>query len=147
MEADKVTALPVSHDTEWLARNPRLDASLTAAIRAPVADERFDERVWSLIRTDEARAIAMQQALHMRLGTPWWLASLNVIAIAVTIVTVALALAGAGGPLTEAAVARWAVGDQPWDALPLFALLASAAGIWLGLRGVPFVRPFGSSWP
>jgi hypothetical protein len=147
MEADNVTSITESHDAEWLARHPRLDASLTVAIRAPVADERFAEQVRARIRAHEAEAMAMQQVLRMRLGTPWWLASLNVIAIAVATVAVALALgAGAAGPLAESAIARLAFLEQSSDAVRVVTLLASAAVLWFGLRLAPFARTFGSVW-
>ena len=147
MEADKVTSIPAAQDAEWLARHPRLDASLAAAIRTPVVNERFARQVWALIHADEAQATAVQQALRARLGTPWWLASLNVIAIAVTVVAVVLAIAVvAGGQLPESAAARLAFVEQPSAPLRFVTLVASAAGVWLGLRGVPFTRAFGSAW-
>ena len=91
--------------------------------------------------------MAMQQVLRMRLGTPWWLASLNVIAIAVTTVAVALAFgAVAAGPLAESAIAKLAFADLPSDSVRVVTLLASAAALWFGLRLVPFARAFGSAW-
>lgn len=148
METDNVTSILVSHDAEWLVRHPRLDAALAAAIRTPVADERFAERVWALVRADEARALAMQQVLRTRLGTPWWLASLNVIAIAVTTAAVALALSAvaAAGPLAELAAVGRAFVEQPPDSMRLVTLLASVAALWIGLRLAPVARAFGSPW-
>ena len=147
METDNVTSIPDSHDAEWRARHPRLDVSLAASIRAPVADERFSEQVWARIRADKAQAMAMQQVLRMRLGTPWWLASLNVIAIAVATVAVALALgAVATRPLAESAIAELALVEQTSDSIRVVTLLAGAAGLWFGLRLVPFARAFGSAW-
>jgi hypothetical protein len=147
MEAEKVTSIPVSQDAEWVARHARLDASLAAVIRTPVVDGRFAERVWALIHADEARAAAVQQALRVRLGTPWWLASLNVIAVAVTIVAVALA-AGVvvSGRLAESVAVSLAFLEQPSSSLRLASLIASAAGVWLGLRWVPLARASGSAW-
>jgi hypothetical protein len=148
MEADNVTSIPVSDDAEWRARHARLDAALKAAIRAPVVDERFAERVWARVRVDEAQAIAIQRALRTRLGTPWWLASLNVIAVAASTVIVALALSGAvGQPLAESAVAAATFIAQPSDAVRVgVTLLLGVAGLWFGLRLVPFARAFGRAW-
>jgi hypothetical protein len=145
MEADNSTAKRVSPDAEWPSRHARLDTSLTAAIRAPVVDERFDERVWALIRADEARVLAMRTLPRTKLGTPWWLDSLNVIAIAATAVAIALAL-GASRPFAEAAAVVLALAEQPSEPVRFFALVASAVALWFGLRQVPFVRALVRAW-
>jgi hypothetical protein len=121
--------------------------SLTAAIRTTVVDERFDEQVWTLIRAAEAEALAMQRILRMRLGTPWWLDTLNLIAIAATTVAVAVALgAVAARFLAESAAVALAFVEQPSDSIRLVALIASAAALWFGLRHAPFARAFGRAW-
>lgn len=81
--------------------------------------------------------------LREKLSAPWWLDCLNVITIAVTGVTIALALgASESGPVVEAAAAAMAFFEQPPDSARSFALIASAAALWFGLRHVPFVRAF-----
>lgn len=145
MEADNSTAKRLSPDAEWPARHARLDTSLTVAIRAPVVNERFDEQVWALIRADEARVLAMPTLPRTKLGTPWWLDSLNVIAIAATAVAIALALR-ASGPLAEAVAVARTLAEQSSEPVRLFALVASAAALWLGLRQVPSVRALVRAW-
>lgn len=147
MEADNPASRRASHDAEWTARHSRLDMSLTKAIRAPVVDGRFDAEVWALIRADEAEALALQRTLRTRLGTPWWLDSLNVIAVATTAVVVALALSAvASRPVAESATAALAFIEQPSESVRAFALIASAAALWFGLRQVPFVRTVVRAW-
>lgn len=121
------------------ADDSRLDRSLGAAIRAPVVDERFDEQVWARIRADEAAALATQRLLRMRLGTPWWLAALNVIAMAAVAVTIAVAL-GASRPVAESAAVVLALAEQPPESVRSVALLVAAAALWFGLRRAPFLR-------
>jgi hypothetical protein len=147
MESDNSAYKRLSHDAEWAGRHPQLDTSLTEAIRAPVVDERFDERVWALIRADESEALAAQKMVRMRLGTPWWLDSLNVIAIGATAVVIALAfIAVASDPVAESAAVALAVVEQPPESVRSFALMASAAALWLGLRQSPFVRALVRVW-
>jgi hypothetical protein len=145
MEADDPAAKLASHDANWTARHSRLDTSLTAAIRAPTVDESFDEQVWALIRSDEAKALAMRKMLRAKLGTPWWLDFLNVIAIAATGVAIALAL-GASRPAAEAAAMTLAFMEQSPESVRFFALVASAAALWLGLWQVPSVRALVRAW-
>jgi hypothetical protein len=145
MDADNSAARLAPHDADWRGRHSQLDAALTAAIRAPAVDERFDEQVWALIRADEAEALAMQDLLRMRLGAPWWLDSLNVIAIAVTVVGVALAL-GASRPAAEAVAVASAFLEQPSESVRAVTLAAAAAALWLGLRQVPLVRALVRAW-
>lgn len=131
MKSEQVTSMSSTSDTKWLGHHSRLDRRLNAAIHAPVVDERFDQKVWALIRVADAEALTTQKALRMRLGTPWWLEMLNVIAVAATIVTIAVALGnGAARPLAAAL----AFGEQPSDAVRVGALIASAAVLWFGLR-------------
>ena len=67
---------------------------MTVAIRPPVVHAEFDEHVWALIRADEAEALALRSTWGTRLGIPWWLGALNIVAIAVTAVAVTIALRG-----------------------------------------------------
>jgi hypothetical protein len=145
MEADDLTSNRIPPDAQWSAHHARLDTSLMAAIRPPVVDGRFDEQVWALIRADEAKALATRALLPTKVGTPWWLDLLNVVAIAVTAVTVVLAL-GASRPAAETAAVALALVEQPSESGRLFALVASAAALWLGLRQVPFVRALVRAW-
>jgi hypothetical protein len=145
MEVDERAAKRAAHDADWTARHSSLDASLIAAIRAPAVDERFDQQVWALIRADEAEALAMRDMLSTRLGTPWWLDSLNVVAIAATAAAIAVAL-GASRPLADVTAVAFALREQPSESVRAFTLVASAAALWLGLRQVPYVRALVRAW-
>jgi hypothetical protein len=140
MEADNLNSTHASRDTEWRARQPRLDRALAEVIRAPAVNARFDEQVWALIRADEAEALAMRTTWGTRLGTPWWLDALNVVAVAVTAVAVTLALRSvAAKPLAAtAAAALTFVGHSTGSVL--LALFASAAGLWFAWRQTPLAR-------
>ena len=127
MEADRLTSIPQDGDAEWLARHSRLDMSLKAAIHTTAVDERFDEKVWTLVRAAEAETLATRKILRMTLGTPWWLDMLNLIAVATIIGTIAVALGSVAGK-------------------PLGALVASSAVLWLGLRHGSLERALRSAW-
>lgn len=103
-----------------------LDSALTAAIRAPVVDARFDEQVWARIRADEAAALAVRRTW---LGTPWWLDALNVFAVAFTAIAVTVALTStAPKPLWGSAASTFA---EHATGSTLLVLLAIATGLWL----------------
>jgi len=107
-----------------------LDAALTAAIRAPAVDAQFDKEVWARIRADDAAPLAIPRTW----GTPWWLGALNVVAVAFTAIAVTLALRSmAAKPV--AATASTLIEHSTGSVL--FALFASAAGLWLALRQTP----------
>jgi hypothetical protein len=145
MEVENPDQRRTAHEAEWASRYSQLDAALAAATRAPAVDERFDQHVWSLVRADEAKALATQRMLRARLGAPWWLDSLNVVAIAATAAAVALALR-ASRPVVESAVVAFAYFEQPPESVRVLALVAGAAALWFGLRQVPFVRAFVRAW-
>jgi hypothetical protein len=69
-----------------------------------------------------------------RLGTPWWLGALNVVALAVAAVAVVLALNSvAGKPLAATVAAASTFGGHSMGRV-LFAVLAGAAGFWFASR-------------
>jgi hypothetical protein len=100
-------------------------------------DARFDEQVWALIRADEAAALAMPTIRVTRLGTPWWLSALNVVAVAATVLGITLALRSmAAKPLAASVATALSFGGHSTGSV-LFVLLASAAGFWFALRQTP----------
>jgi hypothetical protein len=138
--------MQASRDAEWLAQEPRLDTALTAAIRAPAVHARFDEQVWALIRADEAQALAVRTTLGTRLGTPWWLDALNVVAVGVTAVAVTLALRSvATRPLAASAAAALTFVEHATNSV-LLTLFVSAAALWFALRQTPFARAVTRPW-
>jgi hypothetical protein len=145
MEANNSTSERITPHAEWSAHHARLDTSLIAAIRAPVVDEHFDDQVWALIRADEPKVLALRAMLRTKLGTPWWLDLLNVIAITVTAVAVVLAL-GASRPAAETVAVALALVEQPSEPVRFLALVASVSALWFGLRQVPFVRALVRAW-
>jgi hypothetical protein len=109
-------------------------------------DARFDERVWALIRADEAAALAMRTIWRTRLGTPWWLGALNIVAVAFTALGITLALRSVvAKPLLASVTAASSFGGHSTGSV-LFVLLASAAGLWFALRLTPLARAT-SIWP
>jgi hypothetical protein len=145
MEADNLNSMQASRDAEWLAREPRLDTALAVAIRAPAADARLDAQVWAVIRAGEAESLAMRMTWVTRLGRPWWLDALNVVAVAVTAVAVTLALRSAVTKLAAAAAAASTFVQHPTDFV-LLTLCVSAGGLWFALRQTPFARAVTRSW-
>jgi hypothetical protein len=145
MEADNLDSIRASRDAEWLARQPRLDQALTAAIRAPAVHARFDEQVWALVRADEAEALAMRATLGTRLRTPWWLYALNFIAIAVTAVAVALALRSVVVKNFAATAGASTFVEHSMHS-PGFLMLVVGAGLWFFFRQTSAGRVLTRTW-
>ena len=71
METDDDVASPRdARDADWSAQHPALDAALTAAIRGPVVDARFDRQVWARIGIE---ASAKPEPEPRSVGLPLWL--------------------------------------------------------------------------
>jgi hypothetical protein len=130
MEADKLISMHKARDAEWVARHAELDTSLAAAIQPRVVDERFDEQVWAKVRADEAHMSAMLESLRGKLGVPWWLDCLNMIAVVATMGAVALAF----GPAIVTALAEQAAVEPSSDAVRIVAMMAGATVLWFGVR-------------
>jgi hypothetical protein len=135
----RLADIRAARDPEWPARHPELDAALTAAIRAPVANARFDREVWERIRAQEA--LLHGPVPSMRFGMPLWLLILNVAAVMTAAVTLGFAL-GVAGPVSVAESVNAAIGlaeHTLHSARPL-ALVVTATVLWLCLRHTPFAR-------
>jgi len=137
---DRLADIRASRDPKWPVQHPALDEALTAAIRAPVADTRFDRTVWQRIRAEEDLRVATA-ATPMRFGMPLWLVSLNVAAVAIAAVTIGLAL-GVAGPtsVAKSVNAAFALSEHTLRAARLFAVVVTCTALWLSLRQTPFAR-------
>jgi len=142
---DRLRTETPSRDSEWPGEHPALDVALAAAIRAPVADARFDREVWARIGAESAARAAEPQR-RPRVGQPLWLSVLNVIGVGVAVIAVVYALGTAVHPIAKSAPAALTLVEHSPSAMRMVALVVIAAALWLGLRRTPFARAIVRQW-
>jgi len=144
---DRFPSTRAARDPEWPAQHPALDAKLAATIRGPLVDAGFDRQVWARIRAAAAPGAAESSPTRRRLvGLPLWLSVLNAVAIGFVVVALAVALRMALQSVASSAGAAVAVVEHSPTLMRMVAVVATAMGLWLGLRETPIARALARQW-
>jgi len=128
---DRLASTCTSCEPDWPAQHRSLDDALIRAVRGPIVDARFDKEVWARIRNEETA--------HQRYTRPpLWLRALNALAIGVIMISVVAAFAAAVQIFARSAGAELALTEP--TSVRFIGVAASVTGLWLGVRGTPFMR-------
>ena len=134
---DRLASTCTSFEPDWRAQHRSLDDALSRAVRGPIVDARFDKEVWARIRNE-------QTAPQRYTRPPLWLRALNALAISVIVVSAVAAFTAAVQMLGRSAGAELALTEP--TAVRFVVVASSVTGLWLGVRGTPFMRAVARQW-